>query len=270
MVFSAINSLLDPFLSPLLNLDPLLSIIIISFIISLSITLAYRKLTDQDLMKDLKGEIKELQKEMKTLKDKPEQMMKVQKQAMDTNLKYMMHSLKPTLYTLLPILLIFGWLNSHMAFFPIVEDQQFTSTVEFQENVDGSITIILPNGVSLVSGSLTQEIAANKAEWALIGEKGEYILEYEFDGNTYGRELIITGSKSERKYAPPEVTSSNNPELRDSGIEKIVLSNERIKPLENIPIIGSIPWISNFGWLGTYILFSIIFSISLRKIMKVY
>ncbi len=270
MIFDFINTLLDPILSPLLYFQPLLSILIISFTISLLITLAYKKLTNQDLMKDLKGEIKELQKEMKTLKDKPDQMMKVQKQAMDTNMKYMMHSLKPTLFTFLPIILIFGWLHTNMAFFPIVESEHFTAGVEFEEGVDGSISIILPGGVELVRGSQMQEIADQRAEWVLKGSEGEYLLEYEFDGEVYAQDLIITSSKDERRYASPELTAGDYEKLRDSPIERLTLSNEQIRPLENIPLIGSIPWIGGFGWLGTYILFSIIFSLSLRKILKIY
>lgn len=265
-----LNSLLNPIFSPLLHLDPLLAILIISFTISLGITLAYKKLTNQSLMKDLKGEIKELQKEMKALKDQPQKMMQVQKKAMETNTKYMMHSLKPTLFTFLPIIIIFSWLHTHMAFFPIVEDQDFTSTVNFNENLDGTISIILPNGVQLVKGPETQEIANNKAEWVLKAEEGEYSLKYEFNGETYSRDLIVTESKSERRYAPPNVDAGKYNKLKDSPIEALKLDNERIRPLQNIPLIGSIPWIGNFGWLGTYIILSIIFSISMRKILRVY
>lgn len=265
-----LNTLLDPIFSPLLHLDPLLAIIIISFTISLGITLAYKKLTNQDLMKDLKAEIKEFQKEMKALKDKPQKMMEVQKRAMETNTKYMMHSLKPTLFTFLPIIIIFSWLHAHMAFYPIVDGQEFTSTVLFSENVDGTISIKLPQGVELVKGPQTQEIAKEKAEWILEAETGEYSIKYEFNGQTFERDLIVTDTKSDRRYAPPNINQGNYDKLKDSPIESLQLDNERIRPLKKIPLIGSIPWIGNFGWLGSYIIFSILFSISMRKILKIY
>ncbi|MFW5990628.1 MAG: EMC3/TMCO1 family protein [Candidatus Nanoarchaeia archaeon] len=265
-----LNAILDPIFSPLLYLDPLLAIVIISFVISLGITFAYKKLTNQSLMRDLKSEIKEFQKEMKTLKDKPDEMMKVQKKAMETNTKYMMHSLKPTLFTFLPIIIIFSWLHAHMGYFPIVEGEEFTSTVFFDENVDGSITIKLPNGVELVKGDVTEEIANKKAEWVLKADQGEYSLKYEYEGETYERDLIVTSTKSDRMYANPEITSSDYNKLKESPIESLQLSNEKIRPLQKIPLVGSIPWVGNFGWLGTYIVFSIIFSISLRKLLKVY
>jgi uncharacterized membrane protein (DUF106 family) len=43
-----------------------------------------------------------------------------------------------------------------------------------------------------------------------------------------------------------------------------------VRPLEKIPIIKNIPWIGGFGWLGTYIILSLIFSSLLRKMMKIY
>ena len=78
------ENLLNPLLNPLLGLHPLFSLIILSFFISLIITLVYKAMTDQDLMKQLKAETKEFQKEMKELKDHPKKMMAVQKKSMQT------------------------------------------------------------------------------------------------------------------------------------------------------------------------------------------
>jgi uncharacterized membrane protein (DUF106 family) len=91
--------------------SPLLGLIVISFVLTLMITIAYKYLTDQELMKNLKLEIKASQEEMKKLKDQPAKMMEVQKKSMEKNFKYMMHSFKPTLYTLIPLLIIFSWLG---------------------------------------------------------------------------------------------------------------------------------------------------------------
>lgn len=270
MVVETVSGLLDPIFSPVLYLDPLLSIIVVSFIISLGITLAYRKITDQEKMKELKGKIKEHQDKMKSLKDKPDELMKEQKKTMEVNMEYMKHSLKPMLFTFLPIILVFGWLYANMAYFPLVEDEQFNATVYFEEDTQGMISIDPPDEVTIIEGELTQEIREDKAQWVLTGLEGEYEITYEFNGEEFRQELIITASKAERKYAPPEVTAAEIPALQDSAVKKLELSNERIRPLQDIPLIGSIPWVGNFGWLGTYILLSIIFSLSLRKLMRVY
>ena len=68
------------------------------------------------------------------------------------------------------------------------------------------------------------------------------------------------------------ITDDNNYEepimrYKSGNIRQIIVGNERIRLMQQTPILKSIPWISGFGWLGTYILFSIIFSMSIRKIM---
>ena len=105
MVF---ENLLNPVFNPLLNLPTLWAVVILSFLISVIITLVYKYTTNQDLMKQLKDEMKEFQKEIKELRKEPEKAMQVQKRAMQTNMKYMMHSMRSTLFSFIPIIIIFS------------------------------------------------------------------------------------------------------------------------------------------------------------------
>ena len=89
------------------------NLLLLSFLITLIMTVLYKFLTDQKLMKELKDDMKALQKEMKLLKENPSQMMEVQKKAMEKNMKYLMQSLKPTLITFIPILIIFEWMRQY-------------------------------------------------------------------------------------------------------------------------------------------------------------
>lgn len=85
----------------------------IAFILTLITTLVYKYMTNQEMLKSLKTEIKEIQNEMKSSKDNPDKMMQAQKLAMEKNMVYMKHSLKPVLVTFVPFILIFGWLRIH-------------------------------------------------------------------------------------------------------------------------------------------------------------
>lgn len=260
---------LDPVLSPLLALNPLLAVLIISLIISGFIVLMYKKFTDQSLMKRLKAEIKELQAEMKQLKDNPKKMMEVQKKAMDTNMKYMMHSFRPTLFTFIPIILIFGWLNSHMGYYPLIEDTEFSIMAQFDEGAPESIEMInVPDGIVLLDDP-EQRILDRKATWALKGDADTYSLSYKMGESAFDHSLIITESIDIREYAKPNLNAKELG-VKESSLKTLTISNKKIHPLQTVPLLGSIPWIGGFGWLGTYILFSLIFSISLRKIFKVY
>jgi len=246
------ESTLDPIFKPLLNIPPIWSILIISLIIALIVTFVYKWMTDQSLMKVLKEDIKRFQQEMKEFKQDPKKVMEIQKKAMETNMKYMMHSMKPTLITFIPIIIIFGWLNANLAFEPITPGEEFTTTVLFEEGTSGTIELTIPEQVELLTNS-TQTIQEDKTIWRLKGEGGEYILEYKYNEKIYTTELLITNQQA---YKQPIKR------IKNSDIETIQIDNQKAKPLT---IFG---W--RIGWLGTYIIFSIIFSITLRKILKLH
>ena len=93
------------------NFSPLWSIIILSLILTFFITLIYKLVSNQTVMKQLKQEQDVLKKEMKAVKHDAEKYMAVQKVAMQKSLEYMRHSMKPTLFYIIPLLLIFGWMS---------------------------------------------------------------------------------------------------------------------------------------------------------------
>lgn len=248
----SVESFMDPLLNPLLQLGYFWALLIMSLIITLITTLIYKYTTNQNLMKDLKDELKALQKEMKELRDQPEKAMAVQKKVMDTNSKYMMHSFKPMLFSFVPIILFFGWMNLHLAYYPIIPGQEFTVTAEFNQDIVGSINMIPVDGITAING-LNQTILAGKASWVLNGSEGEYSLLYEFNGAIHEKELLIT---KDAVYKMPIQ------KINKDGLKTITIGN---KPVLLLPI-----GFHTFGWLGTYIIFSLISSTLLRKWMKIY
>lgn len=87
--------------------NPLISIIVFSFIITFFLTLLYKKLISQEKMNVLKAKQKELREKMKEHKNEPEKMAEVQKEMMQATMESMKLTLKPMLITFLPLLLIF-------------------------------------------------------------------------------------------------------------------------------------------------------------------
>jgi len=229
-------------------------VVIISLIVSVIIVVIYKFMTDQNLMKELKDEMKELQNEMKTLRDNPQKMMEVQRRAMQTNMKYMGHSMKSTLVTFIPIILIFGWMNAHVAFEPIVPNEEFSIDVSFDKNSVGTVKLTVPEGVEIV-GENTKEIGKS-VTFFLKGAEGDYIdqnaLQFEFNEQIVYKELIIT---NEQRYANPLENGKGD-------LKRVQINNKKTI------VLNLFGW--RLGWLGTYIIFSIIFSMILRKILKVY
>lgn len=249
MVFEKI---VDPIFAPLLKLPELWAIIIISIIMTVLITMVYKWMTDQHLMKTLKEDMKKFRDQMKQFKEDPKKVMEIQKRAMETNMKYMMHSMKPTLITFIPIIIMFGWLNGHLAYLPITPDSEFTTTAMFEKGTEGQIELVAPEEIEIISEP-EQEIKEKEARWKLKGPGGNYLLEYNFKDSTYTKDLLIT---EKQQYVEPEK------KIGEDGLKTIKIDNEKLKPLN---LFG---W--RLGWLGTYIIFSIVFSISLRKILKIH
>ena len=250
--FDFLNPTLDFLLGWVLLLPPLWGILIITAIISVIITLVYKYATDQGLMKSLKTEMKELQKQMKELKEHPEEVKKIQSKFMSLNGKYTMESFKPSLYYLIPLLVIFGWLSGNMGYDPLLPGQEFNVLLQFEKNITGNVSVDVVKGMDVV-GDKVKEIKNGLIDFSFKGEEGNYLLEFKQGSKSYRKEVLVT---KERKFKPP-IDLIENGELK-----QITTGNK-----ETI-VLNLFGW--ELGWLGTYILLSIAFSMGLRKVLDVY
>ena len=237
--------------APLLKLPILWTVIILSFLVSIIIIIITKYTTDQALMKKLKDDIKEYQKQVKGLKSEPAKAMEVQKKAMELNMKYMMHSLKPTIITFIPIILIFGWMSSTFAYESIKPNQEFSVSAFFDKDINGNAEIIVTEGIE-ITDEKNKKIENGKATWALKGAEGEHILEFVYNSEKQQKSILITNTE---KYIEPIKKTSG-------AIKSIQID---YKPRKILNLFG---W--KLGWLGTYIILSILFTMTLRKFMKVY
>ena len=242
-----LDAVLNPALGWLLYLQPFWAVFVLSLIVSGLTVVIYKYATNQNLMKQLKDEMKAFQKEIKELKDQPEKAMEVQKKAMETNMKYMSHSLRPTLITFLPIILLFGWVSAHFAYEPLQAGTEFTVTVEVSE--PGTVQLEADTGIA-ITGNSTKEVTDGVAIFTLKGDAGEHTATI-----TSGTAVQTIALKIGQGYAPVK-TAGQKP------VKQILIGN---KPLIVMNLFG---W--KLGWLGTYIIFSIVFSMALRRILKVF
>lgn len=243
-----IQEFFDKTLGFMLNWDPLWAILLLSLAISLLIVLIYKYFTNQEEMKQMKDDLKKYQQKMKETKEM-EQLGKLQKEMMSLNMKYMGKSMKPTLITFIPILLIFGWMNAHFAYEPLLPGTEFNMTVTMAKGIEGNVTINVPEGLQVV-GTNTKEITTDReALFWLKGKQGEYFATLASNGQEIDKKIIVT---TERRYA-------TTPESYKSDVFKTVtLGNEKLRVF----------W--KLSWIWVYIISAILFSTGLRKVMKVY
>jgi uncharacterized membrane protein (DUF106 family) len=241
------DPVLLPILGFLLELPPFWAILFISLITTVITSVIYKYVTDQELLRSLKTEMKEIQKEMKLTRDNPARLMELQKKSMEKSLRQMKESFKPMLITMLPMLIIFGWISVHLAYLPVMPDTEFTTTVQFQSGINGSIGLHAPEGVEIL-GNAAQDITDAKAVWQLKGSEGSYYLDYTFDSRKYSREVVIT---QKRNYAEPLIF------VNDAAVKSISVDNSPLK-------------IFGIGWIWAYIIMSVVLNIAVRKLLRIH
>tara|TARA_Y100000034_G_scaffold19272_1_gene21695 strand:- start:16173 stop:16568 length:396 start_codon:yes stop_codon:yes gene_type:complete len=96
-------------------LNPKLSIVTISFLITLAMTLVTKYYTDQNRMKELKNIQKACNIKLKDAQGNPEKTKDIQKELMECSLELMKHSMKPMLFTFLPLILLIWWIKDFYA-----------------------------------------------------------------------------------------------------------------------------------------------------------
>ena len=89
---------------------PLLSITVYSFLITLTMTLLYKRFSNQEEIKKAKERTKLLQEQIKNEKDQTK-IIVLQKEMLELSMEQMRHSMKPMLITFLPLIGAFSGLR---------------------------------------------------------------------------------------------------------------------------------------------------------------
>lgn len=105
------NSIMGALFGPVLGLQPMLSLIVVSVTITFAITLIYRFLSDPKELKSLRDRAKEISAKSKELqKSDPEKAKDMTNEMLSITNKQMMASMKPMLATLLLAALFLPWM----------------------------------------------------------------------------------------------------------------------------------------------------------------
>src|SRR3989344_7239240 len=95
----------------LMLLNPKVSIIAVSVLVTLMMIWVTKRFTNQNRMKELKEIQKTCQIKVKENRDNTKELAKVQKEMLNCSMELTKHSMKPLLFTFIPLLLLIGWLR---------------------------------------------------------------------------------------------------------------------------------------------------------------
>lgn len=247
--YDPVVALIDPLLSPLLAISPLFAIIVSSFIVGLFITLIHKFVVDQHKMKAAREQSKKLNTKFKNaMKENPDKAMKIQQQLMDVQKDIMFESFKPALITMIPVLILFAWINTHLTFEPILPGEDVTFTAQFKQ-AEGVAEL---QSQTLMVANQTTAIVDNKASWVISGPAGRHNVTVMYGDTSASREILI----SDNAYLKPKQQVSIDP-FRSLNLEQ---DSKEVLNLGFFTLNG----------LWSYIVFSILFSIILRKVLGVH
>lgn len=94
-----------------LSIYPKISIVAISFLVTLAMTLTTKKFTNQNRMKELKEIQSACKIKLKDNKGNPQKTGEINKEMLECSMELMKHSMKPMLITFIPLILLLGWVR---------------------------------------------------------------------------------------------------------------------------------------------------------------
>lgn len=247
-MFSSILYSLNSGLNWLLSLKPSYSILIISVFTVLLSTVAYKYLSNQNLIKQIKSRIKSLNAEIKQYKSDMQKSLELQNQILKHNMEMMPLTMKPSMWTLVPMLLVFLWVSAVFSQQPIIAGSMFSVSVidmnkandvnYYYYTINNSFSRFEYQGINTTEKGFDMVFKAPSQE-------GKY--DYSMNGKNYS---LIVSSKPlyfDRKISAKDFTAN-------IVTEKLIVLN----------LFG---W--KLGYIGTYILYSIFVSMIVRKILDV-
>ncbi len=217
---------------PLLSLDPVYAVAIISFFLSLVFVIANKMLVNQDKLRHVKKEMKKIQEEIKKARKKnnEKEMSKLWEKSMKMSHQQLTMVLKPMVVSMLLIFMVFPWMK-------------FTY------------------------GDVVSPVNGSSAVFEYMGHENEFSLDYKPDDAVAIRDMV-----SGNLYAPGDTVIlfgrewiiGFDPPKDDDSPPTVVFSSMKVKLPISIPFVGD-----TVGWLGFYILMSIPSTIILRKLLGV-
>ncbi len=119
IISKSVHIALNPSLGKLLDWNVTIGLILITGVLNFFTTLLHKKVTDQDLLKQIKEEQKLVQEEMKLYKANPGKSLELSKKSAELAMKTMPITMRPVIYTTIPFILLIRWFGDYFKETPV-------------------------------------------------------------------------------------------------------------------------------------------------------
>ena len=279
-----VTAFFSAILEAALSLPAVVVLAIIGLLVSLFVTLVNKFFTNQKILKKLKDEIKEIRGSIKEFKHDASKLGELNRQIIYKNSEQMRHSLRSLFFTMIPLLLLVTWMHSHVALENVEPGDAFSVTVEkdgrvFEEvmvSVSVENAVLLSDDNDTANKTISDGLVSSTEIWRFMALEQDTesiaIISYVInDEENYTQEVLITPEwnyndpvlEKDKKFLGIRYAAGDI--LPSSPISRITVNLEPVRPFGGFTLFG---W--NPGWLFTYIFFTLIFSILLRKLFNVH
>ncbi|MBC7363699.1 MAG: hypothetical protein H5U07_04035 [Candidatus Aminicenantes bacterium] len=258
-------------LLPFSRFNPWLGLLFISLLTSLFLLFVYKKISNQEKIKQTKNQIKAHFLEMRLFQHDYRILLQTQKNLLLANLRYLTLNLKPLLVMIIPLFLLLAQLNLWFGYRNFSPGETFLLKVRLTPSVEvdrAFLDLEAAPGLE-VETPVLRIVDENEADWRIkVRQPVEAPLLVIINGEKYWKE-IPAGFSSLQKLSPVRAGQNLWLQLLYPG-EKPLPDGAYAEKIEitlpeyRLSFLG-IRW----HWLVAYFLLSIIFALALKRFLKV-
>lgn len=265
---SILNAVFDLILYPFLGLAPIYGLIAVSLITGLLMLIIFKRISNQQVIKQVKDRLKAHLLELRLYKDDLGLSFVAMKGILGTNLKYLQQAIKPMLVLMVPTILILIQLAIRYEYRPLEIGESAIISVNLASAVAlQDVGLDLPEGIRAETPPLRIK-QKNQVDWRIkAAAEGYWKIDFRIGDEVVTKELVV-GTKlnplSSRRVGANWMDSFLNP------VEAPLSSTFSIKEIRiQYPERNLSLWGQDMNWLVVFFGFSVATGFALKGLMGI-
>jgi hypothetical protein len=266
VVNAVLRSIFDVLLLPFRSLPPIVGLLAVSLVVSLSMLLVFKKTSDQARLEAVKRQIHACLFELRLFSDDLPAILRAQGEILKHNLRYLGLSTVPMFVMLLPLVLVIAQLQFHYGYRGLKPNEDFLVKVQLKEgraDARPAASLEVPGGLTVVTPPVWIP-SERELAWRLRAEQpGDYQLKLRLEGQEYAKTAQVAEGVRRRspvRLEPGFVNQLLYPAEDPLPGESPIASIAVTYPEEEVSFLG---WRVN--WLVLFFILSVGLALALRR-----